>query len=28
MKLTSRMALALGALTLLPLTPVHAADYD
>ena len=28
MKLTSRMALALGALALLPLTPVHAADYD
>ncbi|RUU88441.1 MAG: P44/Msp2 family outer membrane protein [Mesorhizobium sp.] len=28
MKLTSRMALALGALAFLPLTPVHAADYD
>ncbi|MER8444484.1 outer membrane beta-barrel protein [Mesorhizobium sp. M1066] len=28
MTLTSRMALALGALALLPLTPVHAADYD
>lgn len=28
MTLISRMALAFGALALLPLTPVHAADYD
>ncbi|MER9294987.1 porin family protein [Mesorhizobium sp. M0621] len=28
MKIISRVALALGALALLPLTPVHAADYD
>ena len=28
MTLTSRMALALAALALLPLTPVHAADYN